>query len=232
MKRLYGLFFIIVLLLSHIPIHANQTEPLPIEIEVHKLINQERANKEKHGIDLVPLKLHSALIEIARSHSKDMAENKYFDHVDPQGNDVFDRLSGAGVEYQSAGENLFMSSAIGEIGQMARDAVNGWINSPGHYANILTDFTYTGIGYYALDGFYYLTQVFVTADRAHLEQIGVIYDNDNLDDLSQEDNGFFSQYVNQNIIIALILIAAVLIGLDAQRRNKNYYQKGKRRRRK
>lgn len=231
MKWLPGLFFIIILLSSHAPVYANETEPLPIEIEVHKLINDERANKEKHGLDLVPLKLHSVLIDVARSHSKDMAERGYFDHIDPSGNDAFDRLSNAGVEYQSAGENLFMSSAIGENKEMAQDAVNGWINSPGHYANILTDFTYTGIGYYAKDGFYYLTQVFVTADRAHLEQIGVIYDNDDLNNLAQEENGFFSQYLNQNVIIALIVIAAVLIGIDAQRRNRNYYRKGKRRRR-
>ena len=67
-----------------------------------------------------------------------------------------DRLAAAGYVWQAYGENL----ASGY--RSAADAMNGWMNSPGHRANILNgNFTEVGVGY-ATDstGRPYYVQVF------------------------------------------------------------------------
>lgn len=47
------------------------------------------------------------------------------------------------------------------VSEVAKVAVNGWIESPGHCKNLLGNFTYCGIGVYMNhEGKYYLTQLF------------------------------------------------------------------------
>src|SRR5687768_9479500 len=66
---------------------AAETERL-----VHILINRERASEEAR-----PLAPHSRLTELARSHSKRMAENGFFSHDDPQRGGLRTRLDRAGI---------------------------------------------------------------------------------------------------------------------------------------
>lgn len=104
---------------------------------VFELTNQERA---KHG--LAPLQVDEPLSKVAREKSRDMAQNRYFDHNSPVHGSPFDMMRANGITYRTAGENI----AKGQ--QTPEAVVQAWMDSPGHRANILNDsFTHIGIGY-------------------------------------------------------------------------------------
>ena len=65
------------------------------------LVNQERSNAGLSSLLLAP-----KLREVARAHSRDMLTQGYFSHVNPSGQDPFDRINLAGISFESAGENL------------------------------------------------------------------------------------------------------------------------------
>jgi len=95
------------------------------ETTVAAITNQERA---KAGCG--SLRIDSRLVTAARRHSQDMAANNYFDHTSRSGASPWARMEAAG--YPSPGaENIAK-------GQPTPAAVmQGWMNSPGHRANIL-----------------------------------------------------------------------------------------------
>lgn len=65
-----------------------------------------------------------------------------FEHTRPDGSSCFTALDQAGINYRAAGENIAMGYRSPEA------VVEGWMNSPGHRANILNgDFTHIGVGY-------------------------------------------------------------------------------------
>ncbi len=87
-----------------------------------------------------------------------MAAQNYFDHTALDGRSPGDRIAAAGYEAWSWGENI----AAGYTSPQS--VVDGWMNSPGHRANILNSgFCDIGVGY-AYDGEshyrYYWTQNF------------------------------------------------------------------------
>jgi uncharacterized repeat protein (TIGR02543 family) len=108
------------------------------EREVLRLVNIERAN---HGLN--PLQWDYALAAIARAHSIDMVHRGFFSHNCLGGLSPFDRMRSAGISYRSAAENL----AAGQ--RTPKEVVDGWMNSPGHRANILNpNLTHLGVGFY------------------------------------------------------------------------------------
>ncbi|NUR84764.1 MAG: CAP domain-containing protein [Nonomuraea sp.] len=122
-----------------------------VEDEVVKLTNKARAGK---GCD--PLVHDPKLRAAAREHSQDMAAKGYFDHTSKNGDSPGDRIRAAGFAPVSTwGENIAMGQ------RTAADVVRGWLNSPGHRANIMNcAFTHIGVGY-AKQGPIW-TQVFAT----------------------------------------------------------------------
>lgn len=105
------------------------------EQEMLAMLNTERA---KRG--LVLLVADTTIRAVARKHSTDMFARGYFAHINPDGDDPFDRMKAGGVEYMEAGENLALAPTVA----MAHD---GLMNSPGHRANILDpDYRRIGIG--------------------------------------------------------------------------------------
>ncbi len=134
-------------------------EPIPqfildMEMETHAAINAERAAAFLPG-----LLMNTTLRNVARAHSQDMIDRNFFDHVNPDGDHVGDRLADAGVTYAMAGENIAWNQGFADPVAVS---VEGWMNSPGHRANILrSEFTHTGIGIAVTsDDAYYFTQVF------------------------------------------------------------------------
>lgn len=123
------------------------------EKKVVDLTNQQRA---KAG--LKPLSAsNSALSKMARAKSQDMRDKNYFDHQSPTYGSPFDMMKKYGISFTSAGENI----AAGQ--KTPEEVVNGWMNSPGHRANILNaSFTTIGVGY-VQGGSYgsYWTQEFI-----------------------------------------------------------------------
>ena len=105
------------------------------EKEVFNLINTQRTNN-----GLAALKIDNEVQNVARIKAQDMVNNNYFSHSSPTYGSPFDMLKSFKVSYNSAGENIAGNSSNS-------GAVNAWMNSPGHKANILnSSFNYTGIG--------------------------------------------------------------------------------------
>lgn len=71
-----------------------------------------------------------------------MVDNGYFEHNSPTYGSPGDMLTHFGYFWSFHGENLHWGS------QTAKGAVDAWIKSPGHYANIKhTEFRNIGAGY-------------------------------------------------------------------------------------
>lgn len=98
-------------------------------------------NSERIKMGLPALSFNATLSLIAEAKAKDMIARQYFAHVSPSGVDV----SGLAVEYGYLYKNIGENLALGDF-ENSQDVVNGWMNSPGHRANILnTDFTEIGV---------------------------------------------------------------------------------------
>jgi uncharacterized protein YkwD len=104
--------------------------------EIISLSNVERA---KTG--LPALRYSNRLTAMAEAKALDMIEKQYFAHESPSGDGVGELADKYGYEYLSVGENL----ALGDFASSSH-VVDGWMNSPGHRANILnTEFTEIGV---------------------------------------------------------------------------------------
>lgn len=85
------------------------------------------------------LKWNAKLETAALLHSQDMANQNYFGHTGKNGSQPWDRMTSAGYAWRAAAENI-------AAGQPDLSAVmNGWVNSPGHCANLMST-AYTEIG--------------------------------------------------------------------------------------
>lgn len=103
---------------------------------VVELVNAERA---KNG--LKPLTMNAQVNKTATLKSQDMAKLGYFDHNSPTYGSPFDMMKKYGISYRTAGENIAMGQTTPE------QVMKGWMNSPGHRANILkASFTQIGVG--------------------------------------------------------------------------------------
>lgn len=139
--------------LTSITISA-ESQPL-IESETFKLINKERALRL-----LNPLSWASTPAHLARKHSLNMARGTV-----PFGHD------GANLRYEELKTKIVALTAFGEnvaynkgYSNPALVAVQGWLSSSGHYANIVGDYNLAGVGVAKnIKGEYYFTQIFVKA---------------------------------------------------------------------
>ncbi len=121
----------------YLPLITKPNTLHPFEQEVLDLVNQERA-----GAGCNPLTANEKLVAAARGHSDDMAINDFFSHTGSDGSSAGDRISREGYDWSRYGENI----AAGYTSPAS--VMNGWMNSPGHRANILNcAFTEIGIGY-------------------------------------------------------------------------------------
>jgi uncharacterized protein YkwD len=80
--------------------------------------------------------LHSA----AASHSRDMATRNFFDHRNPDGRHVRDRVNAGASKWKMVGENI----ATGE--RSVPEALRDWLDSPPHCENLMDPaFTHVGV---------------------------------------------------------------------------------------
>lgn len=120
----------------------------------------ELVNAERQKADLPPLKANAKLMKAARGHSANMARKKQLAH------DLDDKGPGERIQ-----EVAYVPAGWGEncaAGQRTpAEAINCWMNSAGHRANILGG-NYREIGVAlakSADGVFYWTQVFATPGR-------------------------------------------------------------------
>lgn len=151
-----------------------------LERMIHDIVNQER---NKAGLD--SLALDDCITRVARMHSADMANQHYFSHINPLGEDQTARGARLGCYchkvvgiyyYIGLSENIFQNtlydrywSTNGIITryewnseeEIAQSTVQGWMNSPLHRENILTArYDREGIGVVISDD----DKVYITQD--------------------------------------------------------------------
>jgi len=146
---------------SSIPLGINYTEA-----EVEELIIV-LVNAERQQYDLSTLSEDSLLTSLAREHSISMVENGFFGHERYPGERPLSYNMSPGT---IRGENLakmptrqMIPGPYLSLQEVCEWAVSGWMDSPGHRANILEPrYTETGVGVSFSDGwdYLYITQIF------------------------------------------------------------------------
>jgi len=146
---------------SSIPLGINYTEAEAEELII-VLVNAERQQ-----FDLSTLSEDSLLTSLAREHSISMVENNFFGHERYPGERPLSYNQSPGT---MRGENLAMMPTRQVIPgpylslqEVCEWAVSGWMDSPGHRANILEPcYTKTGVGVSFSEGwdYLYITQIF------------------------------------------------------------------------
>ena len=127
-----------------------------------ELVNRDRRDAENSaetGGRAQPLKWSEKLAAVARAHSRDMIEQRYFDHVDREGRTLSARMDAAVIPWRALGENIAINGTVS-------GAEASFMNEPrfqkNHRANILNaNYTDVGIGIVqGPNGSLYITQDF------------------------------------------------------------------------
>lgn len=109
---------------------------------VNEMLNFHLTNGLRAINGVAPLTYCDKTSAVARGHSTDMATRNYFDHPNPEGNRVGERLTAAGIKWAYSGENIVAGYYD------PYDIANGWYNSEGHRKNILNSkYKYLGVGF-------------------------------------------------------------------------------------
>lgn len=131
------------------PGNGSTTNASAMQAEMLGYINAARADA-----NLPPLKLDAKLCEGATMKSQDMATNNYFSHDSPTYGSPFDMMRSLGISYSYAGENIAKHMSV-------KSAHDGFMNSPGHRANVLNkNFNKVGLGFVEKGNYLYVTQWF------------------------------------------------------------------------
>jgi len=113
-------------------------------------------NNARIAVGLNPLVVDSAAQQVAELRAQEIIA--YFSHTRPNGADCFTAFS---MNYSSVGENIAYGYPT------AADVHKGWMNSPGHYANIVrSSFDTIGVGHYRQGNVDYWAQSFVGYDKS------------------------------------------------------------------
>ncbi|WP_345039387.1 CAP domain-containing protein [Streptomyces sannanensis] len=109
--------------------------------EILTMINQER---QKAGCSA--LAVNAQLTQAAQAHADDMERNNLTGHTGSDGSDVKTRIERTGYKF-TANRNAWAENVSGPGQGTAQAHVTGWLNSPGHKANIDNcELTNTGVG--------------------------------------------------------------------------------------
>ncbi len=126
---------------SPAPAPAPAPTPAPVQglnADEQYILQQVNAERAKAG--LRPVQIDMRLVETARAKSRDMIANNYFGHISPKLGSPMNQMQAAGISFRYAGENIAGAST-------AQQAMQLWMQSSGHRANILkAEYTHIGIG--------------------------------------------------------------------------------------
>ncbi|GGD17327.1 hypothetical protein GCM10007231_15390 [Nocardioides daphniae] len=118
------------------PSPSPSPSPSPVSPEVALILQETNAFRAQH--QLKPLTLSAPISEVAQRWSQTMASTGTFAHNPSYASQI-------PKGWTRAAENIAAGYAVDAV-------VDGWINSPGHRANLLGDFTHIGIGYVSAPG--------------------------------------------------------------------------------
>lgn len=130
--------------------HRDEVPLLPDEraagADILALVNAARARPRACGDQRFgpagPLRWNPVLAAAALAHSTELAMHHYFSHVEHDGSTPAQRITRTGYAWSRVGENI----ASGQ--RTPAEAVQSWLDSPGHCANIMNPgFTEMGAAY-------------------------------------------------------------------------------------
>ncbi|AMD02372.1 CAP domain-containing protein [Halomonas chromatireducens] len=118
-------------------LHAGECEPDARQQAMLERVNEARSEDRQCGDDAYKatqsLAWSCRLEEAAEAHSQDMAKNEFFGHTDAEDVGVNERVNDTGYDWMAVGENIAAGQAdVAEV-------IEGWLSSPGHCANIMSD---------------------------------------------------------------------------------------------
>ncbi len=126
-------------------LHRTHPEVLGISYQISDIELLNLTNFERQQNGLPPLALDRQLSQAAANKGAHMFAHDYWAHFAPDGTSPWQFIKAAGYDYSYAGENLargFTTSV---------DAVNAWMKSPTHRANILSPL-YKDVGFAIREG--------------------------------------------------------------------------------
>ncbi|MER0446757.1 sigma-70 family RNA polymerase sigma factor [Streptomyces sp. Edi4] len=133
------------------PSAAGTSTPAAVQ-QVLDMVNSERSKAGCSALTSNP-----QLYDAALKHSENMAAQNFFDHTDPSGAGPGERITAAGYQWSSYGENIARGQAD------AAAVMDSWMHSAGHRANILNcGFKEIGIGVHYGSGGPWWTQDFAS----------------------------------------------------------------------
>jgi uncharacterized protein YkwD len=134
---------------------AQAARPLQLSHAERTLLTAINSARAAAGVP--PLRATGSLTSAATWQSQVLAQAGYIDHTSPDGSTLIDRLTRARWHGSTAGEDLAVAAS-------ASDAVEMWMQSPGHRQNLLSpQFRTVGLGL-ARGAWSGRSALFVTAD--------------------------------------------------------------------
>ena len=116
---------------------------------LHALVGNEsavhdRVNVVRRQHELILLRGHHELAQVARAHAEEMALDGYLSHINPAGQNPLERVHAAGITgFRLLAENI---AATNKRGDRIAEIIDSWMNSPIHRENLLNPaFNTTGI---------------------------------------------------------------------------------------
>lgn len=126
--------------------HAIPHDAAAVAQEVLQRVNQARSSSRRCGRQRYaatgPLRLQAALTKAAQLHAQDMAQHEQMQHAGSDGSTPAQRLTRQGYRWKVVGENVAAGAGTAE------EVVAGWLDSPGHCANLMNpEFSEMGVGF-------------------------------------------------------------------------------------
>jgi len=149
------------------------SEVLDADLTLKQQIAQKilkKTNAIREDLGLSELQQNDDMDELAELHSINMISYDFFDHVDHENKSPSDRADDLNFSWSSIAENIGFVPWFENVNGcgdtrsaevISQCVVEGWRNSPGHYANMVGEFNELGVGVaFTQDSIAYFTQVF------------------------------------------------------------------------
>jgi len=150
-----------------IPVANYRPRTDQLEVQMLDLVNHDRTDpsvaQETKG-RARPLQWDGRLAEVARLHSEEMAREGFFGHEGMDGSQPSNRVTRAGIQWRSTGENIAKCRDVAEAEAIFMDEPKFQQN---HRGNILNPaYTHIGVGIArGPDGTLYITQEFAQEEK-------------------------------------------------------------------
>ena len=149
---------------------ASRTDRTTKQLIAEQILIKTNAIRRANG--LTDLTQNDEMDQLAGLHSENMITFNFFDHVDHENKSPSDRADDLNYGWSRIAENIGQVPWFENVNgcgdtrsaEVISDCVvEGWRNSPGHYANMIGDFEELGVGVaFTKDSIAYFTQVFRT----------------------------------------------------------------------